>query len=181
MPDIIVSPEGVQALLSRFKPTKAPGPDDITSRFLQEFSKEITPAHKLIFFPWQWGTIPRLVTCACVTSPAPVQHSIKHVNFVLNYLTTVSKENVLDGSKLFSLAGRRRLSWTENHLKNLMLPQVSPKEQFWDLYFSWYISMICLLLSYHFWGFLPMMPTSIASSILCVMHSSYKKTSTAFK
>ena len=24
------------------------------------------------------------------------------------------------------------------------------REQFWDLYFSWYISMVCLLLSYHF-------------------------------
>ena len=45
----IVSPEGVQALLSRIKPTKAPGPDDITLRFLQEFSKEITPGLKLIF------------------------------------------------------------------------------------------------------------------------------------
>ena len=51
MPDIVVSQEGVQALLSRIKSTKAPGLDDITSRFLQEFSKEITPAHKLIFFP----------------------------------------------------------------------------------------------------------------------------------
>ena len=36
-------------LLSWIKPTKAPGPDDITSRFLQEFSKEITSALKLIF------------------------------------------------------------------------------------------------------------------------------------
>ena len=49
MPDIVVSPEGVQVLLSWIKPTKATGPDDITSHF-QEFSKEITPALKLIFF-----------------------------------------------------------------------------------------------------------------------------------
>ena len=49
IPEIVYSPEGVQALLSQIKPTKAPGPDDITSCFLQEFSKEITPALKLIF------------------------------------------------------------------------------------------------------------------------------------
>ena len=47
MPHIVVSPEGVQALFSRIKPTKEPGPDDITLRFLQEFSKEITQALKL--------------------------------------------------------------------------------------------------------------------------------------
>ena len=45
---IVVYPERVQALLSRIKPKKTPG--DITSRYLQEFSKEITPVLKLIFF-----------------------------------------------------------------------------------------------------------------------------------
>ena len=49
IPEIVYSPEGVQALLSQIKPTKAPGPDDITSCFLQEFLKKITPALKLIF------------------------------------------------------------------------------------------------------------------------------------
>ena len=49
MPDIVVSPEEVQVLLSQIKPGKAPGPNDITSRFLHEFSKEITQALKLIF------------------------------------------------------------------------------------------------------------------------------------
>ena len=49
MLDTVVPPEGVQALLSWIKPTKAPDADDITSCFLQELSKEITPALKLIF------------------------------------------------------------------------------------------------------------------------------------
>ena len=84
------------------------------------------------------------------------------------------KEKYLGWIKAFLSGGylERKIIW-----KNLMLSEVFPREQFWDLYFSWYISMICLLLSYHFWGFLPMMPASIASLILCVMHSSYKKTS----
>ena len=49
MPDIVVSKEGVHALLSRIKPSKAPGPDNITSRFLQEFSKELALALHLIY------------------------------------------------------------------------------------------------------------------------------------
>ena len=49
MPDIVVSQEGVQALLSRLKPSKAPGPDEIASRFLKEFSAELAPALTLIF------------------------------------------------------------------------------------------------------------------------------------
>ena len=49
MLDTVVPPEGVLALLSWIKLTKAPDADDITSCFLQELSKEITPALKLIF------------------------------------------------------------------------------------------------------------------------------------
>ena len=48
MPGIVVSPEGVQALLSRIKLTKVPDPDVISSG-IQEFSKEIPPALKLGF------------------------------------------------------------------------------------------------------------------------------------
>lgn len=47
--DIIVPPEGVKALLSQIKPTKAPGPDDIISRFLQEFLNKFTQVLKPMF------------------------------------------------------------------------------------------------------------------------------------
>ena len=49
MPDIVVSKEGVHALLSRIKPSKATGPDNITSCFLLEFSKELAPALHLLY------------------------------------------------------------------------------------------------------------------------------------
>ena len=49
MPDITISSNGIESLLNRIKPNKAPGPDDIASRFLREFSNELTPALKIIF------------------------------------------------------------------------------------------------------------------------------------
>ena len=71
-------------------------------------------------------------------------------------------------SNLFSLwpnAG----AWTENHLK---IPPGNSSETY---------TFLCLLLFYHCWGFLLMMSTSIASSILCMMHSSHRKISTVSK
>lgn len=49
IPDIIIPTDGVKSLLDRVNPTKATGPDDITSRFLHEFSNELAPALTLIF------------------------------------------------------------------------------------------------------------------------------------
>ena len=49
IPDIIISTDGVKSLLHRVNPTKAAGPDDISSRFLHEFSNELAPALTLIF------------------------------------------------------------------------------------------------------------------------------------
>ena len=91
------------------------------------------------------------------------QHSIKCiiVNFVLNYLITVSKENVLDGSKLFTLAGLRRLSWTENHLKNLMLRQVYPENSSGTFTFpgiyQWYAFCCPIIFEVFCWWCLPLL------------------------
>jgi hypothetical protein len=49
MDDIIISAEGVQALLKNLKPNKAAGPDAIPPRVLQEMAADIAPALSKIY------------------------------------------------------------------------------------------------------------------------------------
>jgi len=49
MSEINISANGIKSLLDRLKPHKATGPDNVSARFLKEFSSEITPALTLIF------------------------------------------------------------------------------------------------------------------------------------
>ena len=49
MPEVTVSTQGVQKLLSKLQPNKATGPDDLPARVLKEFAVEIAPALSCIF------------------------------------------------------------------------------------------------------------------------------------
>ena len=49
MPEVTVSTQGVQKLLSKLQPNKATGPDDLAARVLKEFAVEIAPALSCIF------------------------------------------------------------------------------------------------------------------------------------
>jgi hypothetical protein len=49
VPPLLITSQGVAALLSKIKPHKATGPDDIPGRILKECSEEIAPALTFIF------------------------------------------------------------------------------------------------------------------------------------
>ena len=49
MPEVTVSTQGVQKLLSKLQPNKATGPNDLPARVLKEFAVEIAPALSCIF------------------------------------------------------------------------------------------------------------------------------------
>ena len=60
MPEIDINKTGVEALLNRLNTQKATGPDGISSRFLKEFSAEISSPLTLIFnLSLKSGTLPR--------------------------------------------------------------------------------------------------------------------------
>ena len=49
MDDIVISPLGIQKLLSKIKPFKATGPDNIPPFILKELSHEIAPIFSILF------------------------------------------------------------------------------------------------------------------------------------
>ena len=49
MEDIIITPNGVEKLLTKLDPSKASGPDELKPRILKELAKEISPILSLIF------------------------------------------------------------------------------------------------------------------------------------
>jgi len=49
MPELIITRPGVEKILEKLKPSKAPGPDGISPRILRALSKEIAPILTIIF------------------------------------------------------------------------------------------------------------------------------------
>ena len=49
IPDLNITVNGIEKLLSNINPNKAVGPDGITSRVLKELSSEIAPILQIIF------------------------------------------------------------------------------------------------------------------------------------
>ena len=68
IPDFSIDPAGVEKLLKNLDPFKAPGPDEISPRFLKELSKEIAPILSVIYnHSLQTGEVPPQWKAAYVT------------------------------------------------------------------------------------------------------------------
>ncbi|XP_011674653.1 uncharacterized protein LOC586335 [Strongylocentrotus purpuratus] len=59
MPDIVITLKGIEMMLKKLKPHKAPGPDGITPRILKQLSRVIAPILRIIYrLSYDTGEIP---------------------------------------------------------------------------------------------------------------------------